>query len=134
MIRALSSTLRVSASHLTQRSPTIACQYGRQVRCFSSVLELNDTFVRRHIGPSDDERDYMLNQINMPSMEELVKQTVPANILSSEPLALEAARTETEALKHLHQMISANELKKSFIGMGYYDTVVPSVVLRNMLE
>jgi len=70
----------------------------------------------------------------MPSMEELVKQTVPANILSSEPLALEAARTETEALKHLHQMISANELKKSFIGMGYYDTVVPSVVLRNMLE
>jgi len=111
---------------------------GGSLSAFSSLatdpLGLADTFPRRHIGPNDSERDYMLKSVGFETLGELTTSVVPPNILSSREMPLEPARTETEALRHLKQMVDQNVLMKSYIGQGYYDTQVPAVILRNMLE
>ena len=84
---------------------------------------MTDTFARRHIGPSAGEKDYMLEQIGFSSMSDLVHSTVPANILTSEPLALEPARTESEALAHLRDMVSSNQVMKSYVSDQWSDFV-----------
>jgi len=76
----------------------------------------------------------MLQSIGFDSFESLVKSTVPANILSSRDLKLQPSMTESEALAKIKTMSDKNKVMKSYIGMGYYDTIVPSVILRNMLE
>jgi len=93
-----------------------------------------DTFARRHLGPSEDEAKSMLKSIGFDSFEALVKSTVPASILSAKELNLEPPMTETEAIARLKSMVSKNKVMKSYIGAGYYDTIVPPVILRNMLE
>ena len=86
------------------------------------------------VGPSDDDTKLMLQSIGLSSLDELVKSTVPSNILSSKPLNLAPALTESEALSKIQSMADKNKVMKSYIGMGYYDTIVPNVILRNMLE
>lgn len=76
----------------------------------------------------------MLASIGFDSMEALIKSTVPANILSDKELDLEEALTESEALHKIKQYAAKNKVMKSYIGAGYYDTQVPPVILRNMLE
>jgi len=93
-----------------------------------------DTFPRRHIGPDDAEIAAMLKVCGLDSLEALAGKTVPEHISLKSGMVLEPARSETEALAHLEQMIEKNQLKKSFIGMGYNETVTPGVILRNMLE
>ncbi|GBC02179.1 hypothetical protein RclHR1_00450014 [Rhizophagus clarus] len=93
-----------------------------------------DTFPRRHNGPSDAEIEVMLETIGVKNMEELVLKTVPASIQSKEPLALEEGLTESELIERLKRIASKNKVYKSYIGMGYTNTIVPSVILRNILE
>mmetsp|Transcript_32392 Transcript_32392/g.72721 ORF Transcript_32392/g.72721 Transcript_32392/m.72721 type:complete len:977 (+) Transcript_32392:3-2933(+) len=93
-----------------------------------------DTFSRRHLGPAEEDTKVMLQSIGFDSFESLVNSTVPANILSGKELNLEPALSETEALKRIKSMADKNTVMKSYIGMGYYDTIVPNVILRNMLE
>ena len=76
----------------------------------------------------------MLATIGFNSFDELVKSTVPADILTDKELKLEAPRTESEALQKIKEYASKNKVMKSYIGAGYYDTKVPPVILRNMLE
>lgn len=76
----------------------------------------------------------MLKTIGFDSMEALTTSTVPPNILASKDLSLEAPRTESEALTRLKEFATQNKVLKSYIGQGYYDTIVPPVILRNMLE
>jgi glycine dehydrogenase len=76
----------------------------------------------------------MLQTLGFESFDELVKSTVPANILSSEPLQLEDPMTESEALAQIRMFADKNKVMRSYIGQGYYDTQVPGVILRNMLE
>lgn len=76
----------------------------------------------------------MLKSIGFDSHEALIKSTVPANILSPKPLDLEPARTEYEAINKIREYANKNKVMKSYIGTGYYDTIVPPVILRNMLE
>jgi len=76
----------------------------------------------------------MLKAIGFDSFEALIKSTVPANIMSKNELVLDAPLTESEALQKIKSFASKNKIMKSFIGQGYYDTIVPPVVLRNMLE
>jgi glycine dehydrogenase len=76
----------------------------------------------------------MLARIGFDSLDALVKSTVPANILTDKMLDLEPARTESEALARIREYANKNKVMKSYIGTGYYDTQVPPVVLRNMLE
>jgi glycine dehydrogenase len=76
----------------------------------------------------------MLATIGFDSFDALVKSTVPENILADKPLNLEPALTESEALAKIRLLADKNKVMKSYIGQGYYDTHVPSVILRNMLE
>lgn len=98
------------------------------------TLEQSDDFVSRHIGPSERDVQTMLNAVGASSLDQLVSQTVPKQILLKEPLALEPACTEQEALGYLRGLADQNQVNTSYIGMGYYDTVVPPVILRNVLE
>ncbi|MEY3405051.1 MAG: hypothetical protein RL161_481, partial [Bacteroidota bacterium] len=91
-------------------------------------------FESRHNGPTEAEIAEMLEKIGASSVEELINQTVPTSIQLERPLNLPAAQLESEFLKNFKKLASKNKVFKSFIGMGYYDTIVPGVVLRNVLE
>ena len=97
-------------------------------------LEQHDDFVARHIGPSAADTAAMLDVVGADSLGALMQSTVPASILLTEPLALDGSRTEAETLAYLKQLAGQNRVAKSYIGMGYYDTFVPPVILRNVLE
>ncbi len=97
-------------------------------------LEQHDDFIARHIGPSDADTQAMLQAVGADSLDALMQSTVPASILLDTPLALDSSRTEAEALAYLKQLAGQNRVAKSYIGMGYYDTFVPPVILRNVLE
>jgi len=99
-----------------------------------SALEQRDEFVARHIGPCAAEIAAMLATVGASSLDELVEQTVPATIRLPTPLALPDARAEHEALAALKAIAGKNRVNKSLIGMGYYDTLTPKVILRNVLE
>ena len=94
----------------------------------------NNSFSSRHIGPRNNDIECMLKKINCKSLDDLINKTVPANILFQSPLKLKPAMSE-EFNKINMQLISAkNKFNKTYIGMGYYGTVTPSVILRNILE
>jgi len=93
-----------------------------------------DKFISRHNGPRDHEIDEMLKVVGVSSLDELIDQTVPTNIRLKKPLNLPEPMSEYEFLNHIRKVSSKNKLYKSFIGMGYYGTATPSVILRNILE
>ena len=97
-------------------------------------LENHSEFHARHIGPSDDEVADMLKAVGVPSLDALVDAIVPATIKLAAPLALPEAVTEEEALARLRAVADRNQVCRSFIGQGYYGTVTPKVILRNILE
>ncbi|WP_265941622.1 aminomethyl-transferring glycine dehydrogenase [Dechloromonas sp. A34] len=99
-----------------------------------SALEQRDEFIARHIGPCPTEMAAMLAAIGADSLEQLIDQTVPAAIRLPADLALPAPRREHEALADLKAIASKNVVNKSCIGMGYYDTLTPKVILRNVME
>ncbi|MEM9413346.1 MAG: glycine dehydrogenase (aminomethyl-transferring), partial [Planctomycetota bacterium] len=91
-------------------------------------------FIRRHIGPGDDEISLMLETVGASSLDDLIQTTIPANILNDRPLNLPSPTSEVETLSKLRGYADKNQTHKSFIGMGYYGTIVPTVILRNVLE
>jgi glycine dehydrogenase len=93
-----------------------------------------DSFVDRHIGPRDREVRSMLDALGVESLEALVDRALPRAIRLEHPLALEPARTETETLRDLEALASRNEVSRSYLGMGYQASVLPSVIRRNLLE
>ncbi|MBL8909498.1 MAG: aminomethyl-transferring glycine dehydrogenase [Archangium sp.] len=97
------------------------------------MLEFVDTFLRRHVGPSSNDIEEMLKVINAKSLDALIDQTVPSAIRVKKPLNLPAARSESELLAELKSIADENQVFKSFIGAGYYDTLTPGVILRNIL-
>ncbi|HYA16427.1 MAG TPA: aminomethyl-transferring glycine dehydrogenase, partial [Bryobacteraceae bacterium] len=92
------------------------------------------TFDRRHIGPSPDDIQAMLEAVGAKSLEDLMSQTLPASIRQKQPLDVGVAMPETEALEFLRGIASRNEVRTSLIGTGYYGTLVPGVIQRNILE
>ena len=86
------------------------------------------------MGPSDADGKAMLASIGFESLDAMVTSTVPAQILTKKELDLQPAMTEIEALGRIRLMADKNKVMKSFIGQGYYDTIVPPVILRNVLE
>ena len=91
-------------------------------------------FQRRHIGPSKAEQATMLATIKAGSLEQLIDETVPDNILLKEPLDLEPAMSEYQYLAHIKELSEKNKVFKSYIGLGYHEAIVPSVIQRNILE
>lgn len=94
----------------------------------------NHEFARRHIGPDQSETAEMLEKINVKSLDELIDKTIPSGIRDNSGLNIPAPLNEFEYLKYLKSIASKNKIFKSYIGQGYYDTIVPSVVLRNLFE
>ena len=99
-----------------------------------SDLEAQDDFVGRHIGPSEIEISDMLAEIGRTSLEGLIDEAVPDIIRAREPLDLPGPRTEADAQAVLRGFAGDNRPLKSFIGMGYYGTITPPVIRRNVLE
>ncbi|NMH59161.1 aminomethyl-transferring glycine dehydrogenase [Alteromonas ponticola] len=97
-------------------------------------LEQKNAFVRRHIGPGEEEIQAMLDTIGASSLDDLMDQTVPSGIQLDKPIEVGEGATEVEALAALKKVAGKNKINRSFIGMGYYDTHVPNVILRNVLE
>lgn len=91
-------------------------------------------FIGRHIGPSGEETNAMLNAMGLDSIDQLIDLTVPAAIRSEETRALDAPLNEQQALTMLKDIANQNQRFKSYIGMGYHPTYVPPVILRNVLE
>ena len=91
-------------------------------------------FTGRHVGPDEQEKDAMLSAIGMSSLEELIGKTIPDAIRIKTDLDVPAAISEFEYLSELKKVAAKNKVFKSYIGQGYYDTITPSVILRNVFE
>ena len=98
-------------------------------------LHLNEAeFIHRHIGPNAQETDKMLAAIGVKSIDELIEKTVPSNIRSTEPMQIPEGLSEFEMLQALKKIGEKNIVANNFIGAGYYGTITPSVILRNIFE
>src|SRR5687767_8094362 len=93
-----------------------------------------DSFASRHIGPSDDELKEMLGAVGYASLDELIDATVPASIRMRGALELPPAQSEFEALAGLRALARKNRLTRSFLGLGFYETITPPPIQRNILE
>ena len=98
------------------------------------TLQYWDEFIDRHIGPCNAQVASMLEALELNSLEQLIEKVVPSSILSSKPMALAYPLPENDALEKLKSMAAKNKQTRSFIGLGYYDTHTPNVILRNVLE
>ncbi len=97
-------------------------------------LGYRDSFVSRHIGPSEADQRDMLALLGYDSLDAMVAATIPARIRMDHPLALPAGVTEREVLEELRQLAARNRLTRSYIGMGYSDCFTPPVIQRNIFE
>lgn len=97
-------------------------------------LRKSPAFEARHNGPDNHELADMLKVVGADSLDTLIDQTVPAGIRMQEPLNLPEAKSEFQFLNEFKALASKNRVFKSYIGMGYYNTIVPGVILRNVLE
>src|SRR4051794_33142693 len=100
----------------------------------SPLLAPTDTFVHRHIGPNESEQIEMLRLLGYGSLDELIDATVPPTIRLKRELKLGPERGEHELLQELAQTAKKNKVFRSFIGQGYYGTITPPVIQRNILE
>ena len=128
MLSRFSGTVRVGA-----RAGRIS-QAVRGVASARDVFATTDTFKHRHMGSQGEDKQKMLDKLGFGSLEHLVEATVPSQIRLSKKLNLDPALSESEALAKLKNIMSKNKVLKSFIGTGYYETITPPVILRNVLE
>ena len=99
-----------------------------------SKLQQQDAFIGRHIGPNQDEIQTMLQHLEQDSLAKLIETIVPSSILKQDELNLSSAQNETTVLNRLSEIANKNKIFKSYIGMGFHDTITPPVILRNVLE
>ena len=97
-------------------------------------LSPTDTFIHRHIGPTDADAQEMLATLGLQSLEELSKATVPANIRLQKELDLPLHRGEQAVLEEIRSIATENTIYRSLIGMGYHDCITPGVIQRNIFE
>jgi len=95
---------------------------------------ITNNFARRHNGPFGNEIDQMLDKIGVKSLDQLIDETVPPSIRMNKELDLPLGVNEYQYLQHVKSIAGKNKLYKTFIGMGYYNTITPGVILRNILE
>ena len=93
-----------------------------------------NSFENRHIGPQAEEQKEMLKAIGVESMEQLISETIPSEIRLPKSMDLEEPMSEYEYLNHIEKIGMKNKVFKSYIGLGYHEAIVPSVIKRNILE
>ncbi|TPX36319.1 glycine dehydrogenase (aminomethyl-transferring) [Synchytrium microbalum] len=130
---ATTSTKAAASAHLINDSPShsISFKYPKHA---DSVFSPTDTFPRRHLGPSESDVANMLSTVGVKDLEELTALTVPAAIRIQNPTRLGPALPETTLLSQLKAIAVKNKVLKSYIGMGYTNTTVPPIILRNIME
>ncbi|MBT3385728.1 MAG: aminomethyl-transferring glycine dehydrogenase [Prolixibacteraceae bacterium] len=94
----------------------------------------HNSFITRHIGPRKTEINEMLEAVGVSTLEELIKQTVPSDIRLKEPLKLKDGISERKYYRKILNLAAKNKVFNTYIGKGYYDTITPAVILRNVLE
>lgn len=95
---------------------------------------ITNNFEARHIGPRADEMALMLKKVKADSLDQLIDQTIPKSLRLEAPLNLPEGMNEYEFIQHLKTLGAKNKLFRTYIGMGYYNTITPAVIQRNMLE
>jgi len=100
----------------------------------TTTIPASSGFAHRHIGPSPSDVAAMLRTVGTDSLDALIAETVPASILDPGQLTFGPALTETETIAYLRTVAAKNQVLTSLIGQGYYGTVVPAVIQRNILE
>ncbi|XP_078657533.1 glycine dehydrogenase (decarboxylating), mitochondrial-like isoform X7 [Branchiostoma floridae x Branchiostoma belcheri] len=103
-------------------------------RGLERIYPRHDCFVDRHIGPRDHDKQAMLQVLGVKSMEELIEKTVPADIRLNREMTVADPVPESEVHKRLRHIAGKNKVWRSYIGMGYYGTVTPNTILRNIFE
>ena len=93
-----------------------------------------NSFAKRHIGIRENDLNEMLETVGVSSIQELIEQTIPTQILNNKQLNLSKAKTEAEVIAHLQAIGSKNKVYKTYIGLGYHPTLVPAVIQRNVFE
>ena len=91
-------------------------------------------FIKRHIGPSEDQQTQMLNDLGVSTIDELIREIVPDSILLRGDDRLPEGCSEQQALEELREIARINIVKRTLIGQGYYGTITPPVILRNVFE
>ncbi len=114
----------------TKKSASVSIESNASL----NSLQYQDEFIDRHIGPDPQQVQEMLDVLGLESLERLIEKTVPDSIALEKPLTLNEPMTENDALAKLKDIAGQNTLNRSFIGLGYYDTHTPNVILRNVLE
>ncbi|MGF1749179.1 aminomethyl-transferring glycine dehydrogenase [Vibrio cionasavignyae] len=99
-----------------------------------NTLSTQNEFVARHNGPNKSDQQKMLDAINAQNLDALITETVPAQIRLEQPMTLTAPMSESDMLVEMKKFANLNQIKRSFIGQGYYNTFTPNVILRNVLE
>jgi len=94
----------------------------------------SDQFSQRHLGPRQPEVNEMLEKIGVQSVDELVSRTIPASIYNKEALNLPPGISEQAYLERMRKMATKNKLFRTYMGLGYYNTILPPVIQRNILE
>ncbi|TMX33222.1 aminomethyl-transferring glycine dehydrogenase [Vibrio sp. Hep-1b-8] len=97
-------------------------------------LSTQNEFVARHNGPNKSDQQKMLEAINVANLDTLIEETVPAQIRLEKPMTLAEAKSEADMLVAMREFANLNQIKRTFIGQGYYNTFTPNVILRNVLE
>ena len=93
-----------------------------------------EQFKNRHIGITEADKQKMLEAIGLSSMKQLIDQTIPSDIRLTKPLSLSKVLSEQEYAEEIAHIASLNDLFISYIGMGWYDTITPAVIYRNVFE
>ena len=91
-------------------------------------MNLHNDFIERHIGPNKKDTANMLKTLNMNNIDELINQTIPQNIKLNRDLNLPPSMSEPRYLEHIKKLGEKNKNYRSYIGLGYYNTILPSVI------
>jgi len=121
------------ASRLNTKNEELHALKAKGIKQFSELCQAN-LFQDRHLGPNNEEVKSMLHKLNFKNIDDLINQTVPQNIRLNRDLTLDPPKTEAECLARLREFGRDNKIWRSYIGIGYYNCIVPPTILRNLLE
>ena len=125
----------ISDSFINNQKYKIVVKFTLSFHIFVPLnFQSMNAFSDRHIGPSNSDQEKMLETLQLSSISELIDQTIPTSIRLNKKMDLAKAMNESELIDHMKALGRKNKNYRSYIGLGYYNTVLPGVIQRNILE